>query len=171
MARSSTLDDTLSVKSSLDNCCVIVDPPPPPLFPPSTVFTKTLPRALKSIPECSKNRSSSVAIRAFTTLLERESNGTFTRFSIKNRPSTDPSMAITSVAKTLFGFSNSLVSGRSPKDRITKNATKPNIPARISPQVHLSIFLYLGRRCSRTCSIFISLPECPSSLEFSEPEL
>ena len=44
------------------NCWVMVDPPPFKF--PVTTPLKTRPSALMSIPECSKKRSSSVAIKA-----------------------------------------------------------------------------------------------------------
>ena len=63
------LPEALLVNKFLANCCVIVLAPPP--FPN---LEMALANPLKSIPECSKKRSSSVAIKAFTKFSGRSLN-------------------------------------------------------------------------------------------------
>ena len=56
-------------------------PPPEVVLPPRIVLKITRPKLLKSIPECSKKRASSVATKALTKKGDKSEYLTLERFS------------------------------------------------------------------------------------------
>ena len=97
----------------------------------------------KSIPECSKKRSSSVATKAFIKLSGRSLNLTGVLFSKAYFPSVFPSIEITSEAKFFSGFSNSSNVGsvpNTPQEANKNTSIIVEIPPKIAIQNH---FIYL----------------------------
>ena len=95
------------------SCCVMVLPPPALDCPSSPLFTMARAKAMKSTPEWSKKRASSVATSASITLVLTLLMSVRTRFSLFmfHVPITFPSALYICVAYRSIGFCRSSISG------------------------------------------------------------